>query len=608
MKKLGLVILLIGITHDALCQNVGINTTGLAPNVSAMLDVESTNKGLLVPRITLLSNADATTIVTPATSLLIYNTATAGVVPNNIEPGYYYNSGTPASPLWQRLLSAVNTSSNAWLINGNSGTVSGTHFIGTTDNVPFNIKVNNMHSGHITSNGPVFLGYRAGITNIALYNTGIGYQSLFTNTSGNYNTAIGRSTLYLNTIGAGNTAVGVESLYSNVDGGSNTSIGYTSLYSNTSGSGNTATGVEVLYSNTTGFSNTGIGMSSLYSNTGGYNNSAVGNAALYTNTTGHDNSAMGDFSLFHTAIGHRAMYANTTGSYCAAYGNLALNDNTTGDYNTANGNEALNNNTTGNNNTASGYRSLYAATTGSFCSSHGTQSLNSNTTGSNNTANGYRALYANTTGSCNAADGYSSLSNNTTGSNNTGLGYQANVSAGNLTNATVIGNGATVNASNKIRLGNAAITVIEGQVTYTFPSDARFKENVKEDILGLNFILKLRPVSYNFNRLSFAQHIKEHTEGRETELIALSKNRSSGFLAQDIEQLVNDLGFESFDAIHKPTNETDNYSLSYSHFVIPLVKAVQEQQEIITQQNTLIDSLIKRLELLEKKTSHPNKE
>lgn len=277
------------------------------------------------------------------------------------------------------------------------------------------------------------------------------------------------------------------------------------------------------------------------------------------------------------------MYANTTGSYCAAHGNLALNNNTTGDYNTANGNEALNNNTAGNNNTANGYRSLFATTTGSYCSSHGTQALSSNTTGSNNTAEGYRALFT-----------------NTTGSNNTALGYQANVSTGNLTNATAIGNSATVNASNKIRLGNAAITVIEGQVAYTFPSDARFKENVKEDIPGLNFILNLRPVSYNFNRLLFAQHIKENTDGRETELTELSKNRSSGFLAQDVEKLIKELGFDSFDAIHKPINTTDNYSLSYAHFVIPLVKAVQEQQDIITKQSNIINSLVTRVELLEK--------
>jgi trimeric autotransporter adhesin len=113
-------------------------------------------------------------------------------------------------------------------------------------------------------------------------------------------------------------------------------------------------------------------------------------------------------------------------------------------------------------------------------------------------------------------------------------------------------------------------------VAYTFPSDARFKENVTDDVQGLEFIMKLRPVAYNFNRLSFAKHIKEKTEGRENELNALSQIRSVGFLAQDVEKLIKETGFTSFDAVHAPTNETDNYSLSYAHFVVPLVKAVQQ--------------------------------
>jgi hypothetical protein len=62
------------------------------------------------------------------------------------------------------------------------------------------------------------------------------------------------------------------------------------------------------------------------------------------------------------------------------------------------------------------------------------------------------------------------------------------VSTGNLTNATAIGNGATVNASNKIRLGNTSVTVIEGQVAFTFPSDKTQKENFQpvdgEEVLG----------------------------------------------------------------------------------------------------------------------------
>ncbi len=75
---------------------VAINTDGSNPDGSAMLDVKSTNKGLLIPQIALTGVNDATTITTPATSLLIYNTATA----TGVTPGYYYNAGTPAAPAW----------------------------------------------------------------------------------------------------------------------------------------------------------------------------------------------------------------------------------------------------------------------------------------------------------------------------------------------------------------------------------------------------------------------------------------------------------------------------------------------------------------------------
>ncbi len=70
-------------------QNVAINATGATADPSAMLDVNATNAGLLAPRVTLASLTDATTIVNPATSLLVYNTG--GAVP----AGFYYNSGTP---------------------------------------------------------------------------------------------------------------------------------------------------------------------------------------------------------------------------------------------------------------------------------------------------------------------------------------------------------------------------------------------------------------------------------------------------------------------------------------------------------------------------------
>ena len=139
------------------------------------------------------------------------------------------------------------------------------------------------------------------------------------------------------------------------------------------------------------------------------------------------------------------------------------------------GTQSLAGNTTGINNTASGFQSLFA-----------------NTTGINNVAVGTSSLPSNTTGFQNTAIGTFSLFNNITGSSNTAIGFGADISAGNLTNATAIGEGAIVNASNKVRIGNGAVTVIEGQVPFTTPSDGRFKYKIKEDVKGLDFIMQLR--------------------------------------------------------------------------------------------------------------------
>ena len=80
-------------------------------------------------------------------------------------------------------------------------------------------------------------------------------------------------------------------------------------------------------------------------------------------------------------------------------------------------------------------------------------------------------------GSQNTAVGQNVLNNNSTGSEITALGYQAEVSVDGLTNATAIGANAVVDASNKVRIGDTNITVIEGQVDFTFSSDSTKKEN-----------------------------------------------------------------------------------------------------------------------------------
>ena len=178
----------------------------------------------------------------------------------------------------------------------------------------------------------------------------------------------------------------------------------------------------------------------------------------------------------------------------------ALQANTTGNLNTANGFQALQSNTTGGQNTAIGDRALSSNTTGSQNTAAGEFALRFNTTGGNNTASGRGALSQNTTGVNNTAVGKQALSANTTGGSNTAIGSGANVSAGNLVNATAIGLDALVNASHKIRLGNSNVSVIEGQVAYTFTSDANLKENFRavdgEDTLEKISLMTLESWNY----------------------------------------------------------------------------------------------------------------
>ncbi len=135
MKKCFLLIISILVLSVSvtIAQSVAINTTGAAADASAMLDVTNTTKGMLLPRVALTARNSAAPVTTPATSLLVYNTATAGAGANTVTPGYYYWNGT----LWTRL-SAGN---EGWLLNGNVGITNplapatyGTSVIGATEN------------------------------------------------------------------------------------------------------------------------------------------------------------------------------------------------------------------------------------------------------------------------------------------------------------------------------------------------------------------------------------------------------------------------------------------------------------------------------------------
>ena len=513
MRSLFITILLFGLpVFEIWSQNVAINTTGVVANGSSILDVSASDKGLLIPRVALTGTADVATIAAPAVSLLVYNTSTV----SDVTPGFYYWGGAS----WMRLATGTNTA-NSWNILGNSGTVNGTHFIGTTDLVPLNFRVNNEKAGMIDAfQGNTFLGHHAGNVNTGLSNSGFGSSALQANTTGQENVACGVNTLSFNTIGNGNVAIGVEALLTNIAGSNATAIGYEAMrnannqstsFTNSSvavgyqalqgtlapvlntGNYNTAIGYQAIQNIQDGSQNTGVGYQTLQVNTSGNSNTAIGNFSLHNNLTGSNNVAVGYEALFSNragseavAIGHGAMrnaydpvfaFANTnvaigsealkgsptpsanTGANNTAVGYWAMQNNSTGFYNTSVGTMSLVTNTSGYNNTAIGTVSLYTNTTGYDNIALGDGALYYNTIGNKNSALGTSSLW-NNVGDYNTACGYNALYFNTTGDYNTALGYNANVSSPTLTNTTAIGSSATVYTSNSIQFGDANVVAL----------------------------------------------------------------------------------------------------------------------------------------------------
>ena len=237
----------------------GIGT--LTPDASSLLDVTSTTKGVLVPRMT-KTQRDA--IASPATGLLIYQT--------NTTPGFYYYDGTK----W----TAVTPKSKGWSLTGNAGTDTSVNFIGTTDNEPLIIRVNNIRAGYLDNN--------------IFSSTAWGLHALSSNITGAVsNSAFGALALESNTTGGNNTATGSGALRHNINGSRNTANGLDALLFNESGSFNTATGFDASDENTTGSNNTADGSNALLLNQGN-SNTAVGDSAGLSNLTGNKNTFIGD--------------------------------------------------------------------------------------------------------------------------------------------------------------------------------------------------------------------------------------------------------------------------------------------------------------------------
>jgi hypothetical protein len=227
MKKLIFFISCLILSLSPFGQNVAVNNSSAPPDQSAILDISSSTKGMLVPRMT---RAQRIAIEKPAKGLLVYQT--------DSDSAFYFNAGNENLANWVSIQSQL----TGWGTKGNSGTNPSVNFIGTTDASPVRFRYNNINAGIIDSaSANTGLGFRNMDIGSGQYNTAFGYETLSANSNGGANTAIGGLALYTNNNGQENTAIGQVSMATNENGSYNTALGGHSLF-HSDGSYNTALG------------------------------------------------------------------------------------------------------------------------------------------------------------------------------------------------------------------------------------------------------------------------------------------------------------------------------------------------------------------------------
>jgi trimeric autotransporter adhesin len=304
---------------------IGIGTT--APDASALLEITSTNKGVLLPRMTI---AQRNAIPSPVNGLMVFQ------IDGSRGLWYYYNGS------WNPVATSASAFANTALSN----------LVTTAINTNLLPGINNLRdlgsqsvgwrslylSGDIwigdsrilsTTGANVALGSQALVSIIGgSGNTALGNFTLSQNTELNYLVAIGDSALSQNTAGDGNnTAIGSKAGLSTTTGGDNTFIGFKTGYSNTSGALNTYVGSHAGYLGSTQGANSAFGAYSLYNNSDANTNSAFGYFSMFNNTTGNSNTAMGAYSMkenttgdANTGVGKYALTFSMNGSGNSAFG------------------------------------------------------------------------------------------------------------------------------------------------------------------------------------------------------------------------------------------------------------------------------------------------
>ena len=448
---------------------------------------------------------------------------------------------------------------------------------------------------NITGSSNVSIGYQSLKQSNSNFNVGIGYQSLYTVSNVNSNTNVG---------------IGYQAGYSFNDsnGGSIMAIGYQSMYSLTgSSSGSTVVGSNALRTLTnSSYDNTIIGNSAGYAiSTPISGNTIIGNNAGYY-LTGNTNVVIGSSAgqylsgnsnvIIYTPGGATVQRGNNNisiGGMDNGFNNVnglvsigvsSMANTPSGSGNTAIGGFALLSLTTGTDNTATGYGSMTTITTGSGNTAFGYSTLQNAFSGSsNNTAIGVRTLQS-LSGNSNTAIGYDTGKYVVNASGMTIIGSYSNdatnsgFTAG--TNVTLIGFDALpptsgYNTNNYIVLGNSSVTTIYGAVNLTSLSDRRDKKNINPLNLGINFVEKLRPVTFEWDMRG----------GGKVDV------KSAGFIAQEVSEVEKETNLSDYLNLVDTTDE-NRYLMTPGNLLPILVKAIQD----LSKEQKELEEILKGLE------------
>ncbi len=233
-------------------------------------------------------------------------------------------------------------------------------------------------------------------------------------------------------------------------------------------------------------------------------------------------------------------------------------------------------------NTAIGSSALTSLVTGSDNTASGVQALAANTTGAGNTASGLQALTHNTSGIQNTALGVAAGANgNVTGSKNIFIGAFADGGVDGLTNATAIGYGAIVGASNSLVLGGTGANAVNVGIGTTAPSNVftiaqgaghaisdgwdvyssrRWKTNIRTLQGALDKVQRLRGVSYDLKG---------------------NGKHEIGVIAEEVGSVVPEI---------VTWNGKDAEGVDYTRLTALLIEATKEQQTIIDDQQRLVNA------------------